>query len=515
MRPALATAVLLSVGLAGCWTQQIARPGQATGSGTGGTDGGALVEDNFQIVPVQDQLDLLFVVDDSGGTSIQSKLTAQLPGFMHALQNLPGGLPDLHVGVVSADLGAGPDAPAGCTATGDGGQLQTAPRGSCATSTLAHGAAFVSTSDGGPNFSAPIEQVVSCILPLGTGGCGYGQPLAALARALGADGAPAPGVNQGFLRQDAALGIVIVSALDDCSTASGSDLFATDPNAPGLSDPRGPLTHYRCNRYGHLCTGTGVMLAPPPLGPAPGGPDNAGTEQLDGCVSNDQPGGPLTPVTDIVAQIRRLKAAPDDRIAVSAIIGPTTPYGVRWTPAGAANPQSPDELWPSVMLSCGAAGDPAVNPAGMQRSTDGSSGEPGVRIAEFVEGFPHGVFASVCDPSYATALAAVAADLGDVARGVKCSPSLVPEDAQGQPRCRVTAHYLDARQQPAQRAIANCAAVDGQSPCWTAGAEGSTECRAGGRPLQVGADPAFAAQPGLVYDVSCPLCGAGMGDGCP
>ncbi len=514
MRPAFPTTVLLSIGLAGCWTQQVARPGQTTGTGTGGTDGGGGAEVTFQILPNHHQLDLLFVVDDSAGTSIQSKLAAQLPTFMQVLQALPDGLPDLHVGVLSADLGGGGDPPAGCTVTGDGGELQAAPRGDCAATTLAAGAAFISTSDGAPNFTAPIDQVVSCILPLGTGGCGYGQPLAALVRALGADGAPAPAGNQEFLRHDAALGIVILSAVDDCSTPPASALFMATPGTPGLLDPLGPLTHYRCNRYGHLCSGMGTMLAPPPLAPSPGGPDDAGTEQLFDCMSNDQPGGRLTPVSDIVSQLRQLKETPDDRIAVSAIVGPPVPYGVRWTPAGAANPQSPDELWPSVMQSCGTAGDPAVNPAGAQRSTDGSSGEPAVRIAEFVRSFQHGVVVSACDADYAQAVTNVAADLGGVARGVKCSPSLVPSDAQGQPLCTVTAHYLDAQKQRAQLAVPNCAMANDELPCWTAGSEGSPDCRAGGRPLYVSAPPAFEAQAALIYDVSCPLCDSTSRAGC-
>lgn len=499
VRPTPLAAVLLPAALAGCWTQTIGGPAQTSG----GADGGTVT--SFRIAPSDNQLDLLFVIDDSGAAAAQQKLTAQVPALLQAIEQLPGGLPDLHVGVVSTDLGAGPDAPTGCTATGDGGQFQSAARGSCAASTLAHGAAFISNSYGAKNFTDPIENVVQCILPLGTSGCGFAQPLAALARALGADGADPPEINKGFLRPNAGLAIVILSAVDDCSTRAGSDLFQADPSAPGLSDPLGPLTHYRCNRFGHLCTGGGTMRAPPPLDPLSLGPDDNGAEQLSHCVSNDAPDGPVARVGDIAAAVRKLKPRPDDQIAVAAIVAPPAPYAVRWTPAGGANPQNPDELWPSVMLSCGAAGDPAVNPATMAVSTDGSSGEPAVRIAEFVQSFQRGQIASICDPSYNAVAATAAARLADVARGVTCSPGPIPGDARQQPACTVTANDIDTDKLPGTITIANCAATAGELPCWTAGPEGASSCAIGSRPFYVDAPGDLATRPGLIYDVSCSL----------
>lgn len=504
-------AIVLSAALAGCWTQQIGRAGQAGG---GHPDGGTTT--SFRVVPSDGQLDLVFVIDDSGGAPAQQKLAMQLPALIQTLQGLPGGLPDLHVGVVSSDLGAGPNAPAGCTSSGDAGQFQSAPRGSCAATTLSSSAAFVSNSTGATNFTDPIEAVLQCILPLGTGGCGFAQPLAALERALGAEGGHPPQANAGFLRANAGLAIVILSAVDDCSMTSGSDLLNSDPSATGLSDPLGPLTHYRCNRYGHLCSGGGMMLAPPPLGPAPAGPDDHGMEQLTDCVANDQPDAPLRRVSDIAAAIRTLKPRPDEQIAVAAIVGPWAPYAVRWTPAGAANPQSPDELWPSVMQSCGAAGDPAVNPNSMAWSTDGSSGEPAVRIAEFVRSFARSQLGSICDPSYRSAMSALAAQLAEVARGVTCGPTSVKDEGGQEPPCTVLASYYDQDKLPATTPIPNCATTGNQLPCWTAGPAGSSSCLAGSRPFEVDAPREFANLPGLIYDVSCPICDTNSAvAGCP
>src|SRR5580704_7474038 len=63
-------------------------------------------------------LDVLFMIDNSSSmTEMQEKLGLQLPGFLTALQNLPAGLPNIHIAVVSSDLGAPGDATSaiGCT----------------------------------------------------------------------------------------------------------------------------------------------------------------------------------------------------------------------------------------------------------------------------------------------------------------------------------------------------------------------------------------------------------------
>jgi hypothetical protein len=52
------------------------------------------------------KLDLLFMIDDSGSMDDdQANLGRNFPRLMDELRNLPLGLPDLHVGVVSSDLG--------------------------------------------------------------------------------------------------------------------------------------------------------------------------------------------------------------------------------------------------------------------------------------------------------------------------------------------------------------------------------------------------------------------------
>ncbi|HSS40831.1 MAG TPA: hypothetical protein VLT58_18850 [Polyangia bacterium] len=136
------SALALMAALAGCWKQAIGGPDKPVSTGTGGAgidDGAGGSRQRFQITPTRNQLDLLFVIDDSGSAAAQQKLVAQLPVLVQALEALPNGLPDLHVGVISTDMGAGPQHTAGCTATGKAGQLQSSPRGDCADTTLAPG----------------------------------------------------------------------------------------------------------------------------------------------------------------------------------------------------------------------------------------------------------------------------------------------------------------------------------------------------------------------------------------
>jgi len=181
-------------------------------------------------------LDLLFVVDDSPGMRpVQQSLIRHFPILLSTLQYLPSGLPRIHVAVVSTDMGAGDGSIAGCDATGGkNGIFQRAPRGECATTGLAPGATFISDIDGGRNYDGQLADAFSCIAPLGESGCGFEHPLAAAARALGADGRPPPAENEGFLRPSAFLAIILVTNEDDCSAPARpwSSTTSTCPPSP-------------------------------------------------------------------------------------------------------------------------------------------------------------------------------------------------------------------------------------------------------------------------------------------
>ena len=195
------------------------------------------------------KLDLLFVVDNSGSMEQEQKnLADAFPKFMSSLLGFKL-LLDLRVGVISTDLGAGSlYVDNACVTGGDGGKLlKKASSAGCPLPT----ADYISLkyTDGTKSQSnVPGDQVVQafgCMVKLGTDGCGFEQTLGSLRKAL------APGTNPGFLRQDAALAVVILTDEDDC-TADNESLF--DPSQQGLKDPLGPLTSFRCFEFGVTCT---------------------------------------------------------------------------------------------------------------------------------------------------------------------------------------------------------------------------------------------------------------------
>jgi hypothetical protein len=360
-------------------------------------------------------LDLLFVIDNGPGMApMQAKLVDQIPAMMDVFAGLTAGFPALHAAVISTDMGAHSDKPAttGCSETGDDGAFQSQPR-ICSDTTLAHGATFLSTG-GGTLDDAQVNaltSIVQCILPLGESGCQYVHPLAAVARALGADGADAPASNAGFLRPDATLAIVILSNQDDCSAASVSaaltPLYSINNGPDNLTNAYGPLTTYRCNEFGHLCINphSNNVAQVPPESPTQG-QGTPPTLNLDNCTSNE--GGLLTPVGTFVDEIRALKPDPDRQIVVGLIAAPTTPYTVAWVPA--SDPNAPaGQLWPEVEHSCGVGGSDDVNPNATDLSTDGSFGDPSVRLTQFAATFgANGVPGSICHPNYASTMGSLA-----------------------------------------------------------------------------------------------------------
>ena len=363
-------------------------------------------------------LDILFMIDNSSSmTEIQQKLLTQDPSFMTVLQNLPNGLPNIHIAVVSSDMGAPGDSTSSimCTPAGDNGAFQSTPRGTCTNTTLASGATFISNVGGVANYTGNLTDVFGCIAQLGQYGCGFENQLASVARALGADGAPPPSQNAGFLRADAELAIVLLTNEDDCSAPRNTTLYSLNGAQQNVANPLGPIANYRCNQFGHLCTDptTGAVIVPPLVPPSDArGTAAAPTLDLTDCTSNGAGNGLLTPVAQFISDIKALKTDPDNQIMVAAIAAPATPYTVAWLPPSGGQNTQPGELWPVIEHSCGSAGG-YVNPAG-QIVTDGSFGDPGVRIAAFVKAFPYGYLESVCDPSYTSVLSALTTRIGQL-----------------------------------------------------------------------------------------------------
>jgi hypothetical protein len=199
------------------------------------------------------KLDLLFVIETSGNWNFGLYEFLQAMDFQ-ALADANGELPDLHVGVITTNVGGNPYCPG---TDGDGGRLQSHPRlGDC----QARPEAFVRYEvlpDGSrlANFAEPtLWKAVTCRMWSGGQGCGFDQPLEAVYRALNGS-VPE---NEGFLRDDAVLGVVMWSEQDDCS-AIDPDLYDRE------SAEYGPFGSFRCTEYGVLCGDP-----PSPIPRAPG-----------------------------------------------------------------------------------------------------------------------------------------------------------------------------------------------------------------------------------------------------
>ena len=152
---------------------------------------------NYFELEYHHDLDMLFVIDDSPAMSTyQAALEANAPVFMNVLESLPAP-PDLHLAVARAS---------------DGGLVDPVPCGAEA------GATFLTWSHQGAvqNFTGTLPDVFTCMTRVGTSG-GRQQVLASGLSALER--------RSGFLRVDAYLAAILITATDDGSTDEPINYF--------------------------------------------------------------------------------------------------------------------------------------------------------------------------------------------------------------------------------------------------------------------------------------------------
>ncbi len=215
--------------------------------------------------------DLLFVVDDSASmVDEQASLTVQLPTLVSVLvtgdrdrDGIPEFPPvqDLHVAVVTTDLGSGgSDVPSCGSAAGDDALLRTRGNTSSAgcMETYPPFLTFVPGEVEPTRFAADL----ACVGRVGTAGCGIEQPLEAALEALTpstsalrfAGGALGHGdrENAGFLRDGSTIVVIALTDEDDCSladpTRADRSTWASgaDPNVGCAADPAAlhPIARY-------------------------------------------------------------------------------------------------------------------------------------------------------------------------------------------------------------------------------------------------------------------------------
>jgi hypothetical protein len=342
-------------------------------------------------VTVNRDIDILFVIDDSPSMlDKQTNLKNNFPNFIQVLNSIEGGLPNVHLGVVSSDLGTkgaldaspGPgigNGPGACSSNGKNGNLQTNG------STLVSGTFISDTKNTdntrNKNYTGSLEAAFSAIASLGAAGCGFEQHIEAAKRAVNNNPS-----NAGFVRQTAYLALIFIQDEDDCSMAH-STLVGADTGTLG------PLQSFRCNRFGHKCSVGGTT------------PDQMNTPGVkSGCSSNDA-STYLTNIEEYVDYFKGLKSDPAN-VIVAAIAGPDEPplapqpYEVekRVPPNGGA------EI-PAVAHSCsyvGGTGQPEV-------------ADPSVRLLEFLNQFPNrNTYSTICQQDLSGALTQIAALLRTV-----------------------------------------------------------------------------------------------------
>lgn len=352
------------------------------------------------------KLDLLFVIDDSPTMSDkQVNLANNFPSFIDALDALPGGLPDLHLGVVTTDMGtkAAEEAQPGVSIgqIGNGGCAGTGKHGDLLTSGAPVQGSFVTDireTDGSRtvNYAGTLSSVFSQMARVGAGGCGYEQPLAAMKAALG----PNP-ANDGFLRADASLAVVFLTDEDDCSLRSAEML---GPESPRL----GPQQSFRCTLFGVTC--------------AQGGNNEAEMNTVGGKTGCTASTGSYF-MTDVAPYHDFLVGLKGDarKIVVAGIMGPSDPFAVELRPPPG-----------------GGAALNAIAPSCTFQGTTLEAADPAVRMKQFLDSFGNAsAFSPICQQDFSGAMQAAARQINFaidspcIERPLAADPECIVEDVVG------------------------------------------------------------------------------------
>jgi hypothetical protein len=343
-------------------------------------------------VLVSREVDILFMIDNSPSMDPkQQALAANFPKMIQVLQNLPDpsnpgqtSLPDVHIGVISSDMGAGSDniggncsrvlgdrgllwgndpnnltasvAPGNTLYSTAAGQISTYPTpNGCGLASGQRWIIDVANANGvgrTQNYTGQLTDVFTCLAQsVGIAGCGYEHQLQSIRVALNpqqvncdSNGKNCTDINMenvGFLRPEAYLAIVFISDEDDDS-APVADTGQNGNNNDGmfLNRPTGETASMKAATRGHLCGGQPIPGYDPvngftPQNPAPTPNVGPGTgalgfmhpfsdctdkEQLDR--NNPDPAYlPLVDVRDIIDSVNSVKQRPQDQILVSGIYG--------------------------------------------------------------------------------------------------------------------------------------------------------------------------------------------------
>lgn len=390
-------------------------------------------------------IDVLFVIDDSGSVADDSEQIAAKAqeALFDVIEASIGGAPDLHIGIVTSSMtiegevdGCGPDV--------GNGRLTTTPRQPDCVPPTGSFIVDVAAEGGGrtTNYAGTLSETLACLLPPGTEGCGFEQPLAAAMRAVSGT-VPE---NDGFLRPEALLVVIFLADEDDCTSI---DPALYDPSA--TFDPAlGPPTSYRCFQH--------MIACDQPL-------DVPGSKS--GCHPAATSAYAL-PLGDAADALIAAKGGDASLVFVATIAGATASVSV--------TTDLNDRL--QLESSCG---------------TETSSADPAIRLHGFLDRFPARSWSeSLCTDDLGPTLRRTAEYVGDVASRRGCLRGGVidydPAAAGIQPRCRVYASTAVTREAGESRALPSCETDDGDGACSRIVADGAA-CVQTGLGLRVEVDP--------------------------
>ena len=382
-------------------------------------------------------VDILFVIDDSGSMADkQSNLRSNFPNFINVLNTVQGGLPDIHLGVVSSDMGVlatdgqigprlEPVGAGGCADRGKDGRLLV--NGATVTGTFI---SDIKQSDGSrvDNYDGDLATVFGQMASLGANGCGFEQHLHAMQRAL----EPGNTANQGFIRNDAFLAVIFLADEDDC-TASHTTLWGPD------GGPLGNRQSFRCTRFGVKCD--------------IGGATDAAMNQVgvkDQCHPDDA-SQHLEQVTKFVTFLKGLKED-DTKIVVAGILGTLDPFAVEMR---TINNQSQ----PALAHSC------TYNPPGGGQT---QVADPPVRLQFFLDQFPNrSTVTTICQADLSGGLQLIG-ELLKQAIGTPCiSGNLLDADPSTpavDPECTVSYISNFGKANAQETLLPEC--TGSNMPCW-------------------------------------------------
>lgn len=362
-------------------------------------------------------VDILFVVDNSGSMiEEQASLRANFGKFMDVLATIEGGIPNLHIGVVTSSLGqSASDGTgtasfgAGCAGAGDDGVMRMGPNIS--------GRFIIDEESAGGgrtrNYAGTLSDAFAALADVGTLGCGIEQHLGAVKRALSNT------TNAGFLRDNAKLAVIFIADEDDCSLAHKS-LFE------GATD--GAVVNFRCTSAGIECDGSDDLQTPGLRTGCHPKPDSQYLNDVDAYVD----------------YLRGLKANPATDLIVAGIVGDPDPVEIIKDSAGHS----------LLKPSCNYSGQFAY---------------PAVRTADFLSQFEQSIRETICGADLSEALVKIGAllkrSLADPCFAGELA-DLDPDTTGLQPDCAVSDVTLRPDGSYAGEYVIPPCSLGANSPCW-------------------------------------------------